>query len=54
MWCAGCMKGGSRTVKEHKWFAGMDWEAVFNGQVGACVAASLMRALHTHGALLGC
>ncbi|CAN0566192.1 unnamed protein product, partial [Ectocarpus sp. 12 AP-2014] len=24
----GCMKGGSRAVKEHKWFHGMDWEAV--------------------------
>lgn len=30
---AGCMKGGSRAVKEHKWFQGMDWEAVYNGQV---------------------
>lgn len=28
------MKGGSRSVKEHKWFSGMDWEAVYKGQVG--------------------
>ncbi|CAM9987587.1 unnamed protein product [Ectocarpus sp. 6 AP-2014] len=31
----GCMKGGSRAVKEHKWFHGIDWEAVYNGQVEA-------------------
>eukprot|EP00904_Undaria_pinnatifida_P006548 jgi/Undpi1/3022/HiC_scaffold_14.g06399.m1 len=31
----GCMKGGSRSVKEHKWFNGMDWEAVYKGQMEA-------------------
>ncbi|CAN0151670.1 unnamed protein product [Ascophyllum nodosum] len=31
----GCVKGGAKTVKEHKWFAGMDWDAVFRGQVEA-------------------
>lgn len=30
---AGCVKGGSRMVKEHKWFTDIDWEAVYNGQV---------------------
>lgn len=30
---AGCVKGGSKSVKEHKWFADVDWEAVYNGQV---------------------
>lgn len=30
---AGCMKGGSKEIKEHKWFAGMDWDAVYRGQV---------------------
>lgn len=32
------MKGGSRAVKEHKWFQGMDWEAVYNGQVSLLLA----------------
>lgn len=27
------MKGGSKEIKEHKWFAGMDWDAVYHGQV---------------------
>lgn len=31
----GCMKGSSRSVKEHKWFSGLDWDAVYNGQVEA-------------------
>ncbi|CAM9816494.1 unnamed protein product [Chrysoparadoxa australica] len=29
----GCVKGGSRAVKEHKWFAGIDWDAIYNGQI---------------------
>ncbi|CAM9103226.1 unnamed protein product [Discosporangium mesarthrocarpum] len=29
----GCVKGGSKMVKEHKWFTGIDWDAVYNGQV---------------------
>lgn len=30
---SGCVKGGSTSVRQHKWFAGMDWDAIFNGQV---------------------
>ncbi|CAM9168424.1 unnamed protein product, partial [Phaeothamnion confervicola] len=29
----GCLKGGAKTVKEHKWFEDLDWDAVFAGQV---------------------
>lgn len=25
-------------MKEHKWFQGMDWEAVYNGQVSLLLA----------------
>ncbi|CAM9381802.1 unnamed protein product [Choristocarpus tenellus] len=31
----GCMKGGPQMIREHKWFVGMDWNAVYNGQVSA-------------------
>ncbi len=28
----GCMKGGTKTVKAHKWLSGVDWSAVYNCQ----------------------
>lgn len=29
----GCIRGGGEAVKEHKWFEGMDWEALYAGRI---------------------
>lgn len=29
----GCIRGGAASVKSHKWFARLDWDAVFNRQI---------------------
>ena len=31
----GCIAGGARSVKEHPWFAEVDWEALYYKKVGA-------------------
>jgi hypothetical protein len=29
----GCIKGGGRAVREHKWFDGLDWDALYEGKL---------------------
>ena len=31
----GCTKGGGESVREHKWFSGLDWDALAAGRVEA-------------------
>ena len=43
----GCLKGGAEDIKKHKWFAGLDWQALFNRQATAPIIPRVSGATDT-------
>jgi len=43
----GCLKGGAEDIKKHKWFSGLDWQALFNRQATAPIIPRVSGATDT-------
>jgi hypothetical protein len=45
---AGNLRGGSDDIRKHKWFKGLDWEAVLRCEIQAPIIPELRHPADTH------